>query len=144
MTEATAAGFNVADDWIVTAVSGNSDDGVQAHQTAITTALNEMVSAQDDAVNVIKQAADEVRSRGEMFGDGDPVAMAPMGLCISGSRVSISTAASTPNAPRPQRRRSRTYSVDHRRRRPTGKLRTRLTRTVTRRSSRVCHPRSEW
>lgn len=76
VAEATEAGLTVADDWTV-GLPGGSDHGrdedIFTHQTAITVALNEMLIAEQAAGTSIGQAAEEVRARGELFGEGDPL-----------------------------------------------------------------------
>ncbi|WP_280493028.1 hypothetical protein [Nocardia asiatica] len=74
--QAVAAGFTVSEDWQVTPGPGGSDaDGESqyTHQTAITTALNELLGTQSDLATKIEQASGDVRARSEQLGDGDPL-----------------------------------------------------------------------
>ncbi|MBF6216787.1 hypothetical protein IU479_01500 [Nocardia abscessus] len=74
--QAVAAGFTVSEDWQVTPGPGGSDEDGEAqytHQTAITTALNEMIGTQSDIATKIEQAGGDVRARSEQLGDGDPL-----------------------------------------------------------------------
>ncbi|MEU0872809.1 hypothetical protein [Nocardia brasiliensis] len=76
VTEATAAGFTVSEDWQVTSSgdsSGSDDETLQTHQTAITTALNEMLGTQAGITTAIETASAAVKTRGEQLGDGDPI-----------------------------------------------------------------------
>lgn len=76
VTEATAAGFTVSEDWQVTSSgdsSGSDDETLQTHQTAITTALNEMLGTQAGITTAIETAGAAVKTRGEQLGDGDPI-----------------------------------------------------------------------
>ncbi|WP_338771567.1 hypothetical protein V7968_10785 [Nocardia vulneris] len=76
VTEATAAGFTVSEDWQVTSSgdsSGSDDENLQTHQTAITTALNEMLGTQAGITTAIETAGAAVKTRGEQLGDGDPI-----------------------------------------------------------------------
>ncbi|MFI6215557.1 hypothetical protein ACIBCD_26500 [Nocardia brasiliensis] len=76
VTEATAAGFTVSEDWQVTSSgdsSGSDDENLQTHQTAITTALNEMLGTQAGITTAIETASAAVKTRGEQLGDGDPI-----------------------------------------------------------------------
>ncbi|MEU7769403.1 hypothetical protein AB0B25_30555 [Nocardia sp. NPDC049190] len=73
---ATEAGLAVADDWTVSTpaeVSGNDWEAVRrTHQSAIDTALREMLSVQTDITIGLTHASDQVRARGEQFSGGDP------------------------------------------------------------------------
>ncbi|WP_280350299.1 hypothetical protein [Nocardia abscessus] len=74
--QAVAAGFTVSEDWQVTPGPGGSDEDGEAqytHQTAITTALNELIGTQSDIAAKIEQAGGDVRARSEQLGDGDPL-----------------------------------------------------------------------
>lgn len=74
VTEATTAGFKVSDDWQVTASGdSSSDDDLHTHQTAITTALNEMVGTQAGIVTAIEQANTAVQTQSSALGEGDPI-----------------------------------------------------------------------
>ncbi|TLF60792.1 hypothetical protein [Nocardia cyriacigeorgica] len=76
VADATEAGFVVGDDWQVSGGgtdSGGGDSDLHQHQTAVTTALNEMLNARTQVMASISQAADEVRSCGEQFGPGDAI-----------------------------------------------------------------------
>ncbi|WP_280246571.1 hypothetical protein [Nocardia abscessus] len=74
--QAVAAGFTVSEDWQVTPGPGGSDEDGESqytHQTAITTALNELIGTQSDIAAKIEQAGGDVRARSEQLGDGDPL-----------------------------------------------------------------------
>ncbi|MEU2043125.1 hypothetical protein [Nocardia niwae] len=74
--EAVAAGFTVSEDWQVTPgpdVSDDNGDTQYTHQTAITTALNELLGTQSDVATKIEQAGANVRTRSEQLGEGDPL-----------------------------------------------------------------------
>ncbi|MEV2218799.1 hypothetical protein AB0E01_02840 [Nocardia vinacea] len=76
VTEAIAAGLTVSQDWKVTASAdgGSVDDQtLHDHQSAITTALNEMLDTQTDTATKIEQATGEVKARSEALGAGDPI-----------------------------------------------------------------------
>ncbi|MFE9582481.1 hypothetical protein ACFYO1_39345 [Nocardia sp. NPDC006044] len=74
VTEATTAGFKVSDDWQVTASGdGSSEEDLHTHQTAITTALNEMVGTQAGIVTAIEQANTAVQTQSSALGEGDPI-----------------------------------------------------------------------
>ncbi|MFI6171290.1 hypothetical protein ACIBCN_31245 [Nocardia sp. NPDC051052] len=74
VTEATTAGFKVSDDWQVTASGdSSSEDDLHTHQTAITTALNEMVGTQAGITTAIEQANTAVQTQSAALGDGDPL-----------------------------------------------------------------------
>ncbi|MBF6354926.1 hypothetical protein IU449_10270 [Nocardia higoensis] len=70
-------GFIVSDSWAVKALNDFTEDRETDrthHQTAVTTALNEMLGAQTDINTAITVAANEVRTRGNSLGEGDAVA----------------------------------------------------------------------
>ncbi|MBF6466211.1 hypothetical protein IU427_13630 [Nocardia beijingensis] len=74
--EAVAAGFTVSEDWQVIPgpdVSDDDGDTQYTHQTAITTALNELLGTQSDVATKIEQAGANVRTRSEQLGEGDPL-----------------------------------------------------------------------
>ncbi|MGW4717628.1 hypothetical protein [Nocardia sp. NPDC004260] len=74
--EAIAAGFTVSEDWQVTAGPGVSDEDGDAqftYQTAITTAMNELLGTQTDVAAKIEQASGDVSTRAAQLGDGDPL-----------------------------------------------------------------------
>ncbi|MGW4329703.1 hypothetical protein ACWEKR_27885 [Nocardia sp. NPDC004573] len=74
--EAVTAGFTVSEDWQVTPgpdVSDDDGDTQYTHQTAITTALNELLGTQSDVATKIEQAGANVRTRSEQLGEGDPL-----------------------------------------------------------------------
>ncbi|MFD4434228.1 hypothetical protein, partial [Nocardia sp. NPDC058497] len=74
---ATEDGFTVSDSWAVTAPNDTTEDREADrtdHQTAVTTALNEMLGAQTGIDTAITVAANEVRIRGNDLGEGDEVA----------------------------------------------------------------------
>ncbi|MFE7746776.1 hypothetical protein [Nocardia sp. NPDC057455] len=74
--QAVAAGFTVSEDWQVTPGPDAADDDGDSqftHQTAITTALNELVGTQSDIATKIEQAGGNVRARSDQLGDGDPL-----------------------------------------------------------------------
>ncbi|WP_281877229.1 hypothetical protein [Nocardia sputorum] len=74
--EAVAAGFTVSEDWQVTPgpdVSDDDGDTQYTHQTAITTALNELLGTQSDIATKIEQARANVRTRSDQLGEGDPL-----------------------------------------------------------------------
>ncbi|MFC9440737.1 hypothetical protein [Nocardia sp. NPDC057030] len=74
VTEATTAGFKVSDDWQVTASGdGSGEEDLHTHQTAITTALNEMVGTQAGIVTAIEQANTAVQTQSAALGEGDPI-----------------------------------------------------------------------
>ncbi|MFI6997466.1 hypothetical protein [Nocardia sp. NPDC050175] len=73
VTEATAAGFQVSEDWQVTASGDSSGDDLHTHQTAITTALNEMVGTQAGITTAIEQANTAVQTQSAQLGTGDPI-----------------------------------------------------------------------
>ncbi|UGT60866.1 hypothetical protein [Nocardia asteroides] len=71
---ATEDGFTVSDSWAVGTPGGPTDDREDdrsAHQTAIATALNELLGAQAGIHTAITAAAEEVRVRGDNLGEGD-------------------------------------------------------------------------
>ncbi|WP_141717541.1 hypothetical protein [Nocardia altamirensis] len=72
---ATEAGLTVSDDWKVTAAEGSSggDEDAFTHQTAITTALNQLLDIQTQSETAIQTAASEVQTQGERIGTGDPI-----------------------------------------------------------------------
>ncbi|MGW5375003.1 hypothetical protein ACWESM_06170 [Nocardia sp. NPDC003999] len=74
--EAVAAGFTVSEDWQVTPGPGASDEDGDAqftYQTAITTAMNELLGTQTDVAAKIEQASGDVSTRAAQLGDGDPL-----------------------------------------------------------------------
>jgi hypothetical protein len=74
--QAVAAGFTVSEDWQVTPgpdVSDDDGDTQYTHQTAIATALNELLGTQSDVATKIEQASGNVRARSDQLGDGDPL-----------------------------------------------------------------------
>ncbi len=74
--EAVAAGFTVSEDWHVAPGPGISDEDGESqytYQTAITTALNELLGTQTDVAAKIEQASGDVRTRSDQLGDGDPL-----------------------------------------------------------------------
>ncbi|MFG1794451.1 hypothetical protein [Nocardia sp. NPDC049149] len=75
VSAATEAGFTVSDDWKVTAAEGSSggDEDAFTHQTAITTALNQLLDIQTQSETAIQTAASEVQTQGERIGTGDPI-----------------------------------------------------------------------
>ncbi|MEV6561196.1 hypothetical protein AB0M22_36145 [Nocardia sp. NPDC051756] len=74
VTEATTAGFKVSDDWQVTASGdGAGEEDLHTHQTAITTALNEMVGTQAGITTAIEQANTAVQTQSAALGEGDPI-----------------------------------------------------------------------
>ncbi|CAM4402718.1 hypothetical protein NONI108955_25275 [Nocardia ninae] len=73
VTEATAAGYQVSEDWQVTASGESSGDDLHTYQTAITTALNEMVGTQSGITTAIEQANTAVQTQSTALGTGDPL-----------------------------------------------------------------------
>ncbi|WP_167768919.1 hypothetical protein [Nocardia sp. CS682] len=73
VTEATAAGYQVSEDWQVTASGEGSGDDLHTYQTAITTALNEMVGTQSGIATAIEQANTAVQTQSTALGTGDPL-----------------------------------------------------------------------
>ncbi|QNG20944.1 hypothetical protein G4H71_08940 [Rhodococcus triatomae] len=74
VASARESGFRVTERWTVEAAVATADDLGQVlseHQSAISTAVNEMLSAQSDAVSAIEQASREVRAEGDRLGAGD-------------------------------------------------------------------------
>lgn len=74
--QAVTAGFTVSEDWQVTPGPGTSDEDGESqytYQTAITTALNELLGTQTDVAAKIEQASGDVRTRADQLGDGDPL-----------------------------------------------------------------------
>jgi hypothetical protein len=74
--QAVAAGFTVSEDWQVTPgpdVADDDGDSQYTHQTAVTTALNELLGTQSDVATKIEQASGNVRARSDQLGDGDPL-----------------------------------------------------------------------
>ncbi|MEU6828661.1 hypothetical protein ABZ894_08395 [Nocardia beijingensis] len=74
--QAVAAGFTVSEDWQVAPGPGTSDEGGESqytYQTAITTALNELIGTQTDVAAKIEQASGDVSTRSNRLGDGDPL-----------------------------------------------------------------------
>ncbi|GAA5067376.1 hypothetical protein [Nocardia callitridis] len=102
---ATDAGFTVGDDWTVSGSANTADpDGdLYSHQTAITTALNEMLGAQTDVETSIRQCQDVVAQRTEQLGDGDPLDI-PNGdhaqdnpsLAVLGQQIAATTPPAAP------------------------------------------------
>ncbi|MFI9406225.1 hypothetical protein [Nocardia sp. NPDC052316] len=73
VTEATTAGYQVSEDWQVTASGESSGDDLHTYQTAITTALNEMVGTQSGITTAIEQANTAVQTQSAALGTGDPL-----------------------------------------------------------------------
>ncbi|MEV2218871.1 hypothetical protein AB0E01_03220 [Nocardia vinacea] len=76
VTDATTAGFTVSENWTVTASvrsDSHDDQSLNDHQTAITTALNEMLAAQTGIATAIEQATGDVKTQSEQLGSGDPI-----------------------------------------------------------------------
>ncbi|MFI2285208.1 hypothetical protein [Nocardia beijingensis] len=72
--QAVAAGFTVSEDWQVAPGPGTSDEDGESqytYQTAITTALNELLGTQTDVAAKIEQASGDVSTRANQLGDGD-------------------------------------------------------------------------
>ncbi|MGW0050843.1 hypothetical protein [Nocardia cyriacigeorgica] len=68
-------GFAVSDNWTVEAPTGSEPRETDRtdHQSAITTALNELLGQQSTIDTAIADAANEVRARGNALGEGDAV-----------------------------------------------------------------------
>jgi hypothetical protein len=83
VADATTAGFTVADDWTVTATQASDTELLRTHQTAVTTALNEMLGFQTDTLGKIEQANTNVQTRTDQLGPA-PASTSPVSL-IAGS-----------------------------------------------------------
>ncbi|MEU1962117.1 hypothetical protein [Nocardia sp. NPDC019304] len=108
--EAVAAGFTVSEDWQVAAGPGASDEDGESqytYQTAITTALNELLGTQTDLAAKIEQAGGDVRTRSDQLGDGDPLDSDKSGdgddpaLAVYGKQSDASTTEQDPAAGTP-------------------------------------------
>ncbi|MFD8243630.1 hypothetical protein [Nocardia sp. NPDC059691] len=93
VTDATIAGFTVAEDWAVTGTG--SPEQLRTHQSAVSTALNEMLDVQTTALTKIEQANTDVSALAAASAPASPISQ------LTGSAQADPNKTTTPAATSP-------------------------------------------
>ncbi|MET9025075.1 hypothetical protein ABZW96_05560 [Nocardia sp. NPDC004168] len=93
VTDATTAGFTVAEDWAVTGTG--SPEQLRTHQSAVSTALNEMLDVQTTALTKIEQANTDVSALAAASAPASPISQ------LTGSAQADPNKTTTPAATSP-------------------------------------------